>query len=431
MGLTIRNHLVRLFSAAIIDQVLLSGANFLVGLVLIRFTTDPDYAIYVLLQTTLLLVVSAHSALVCGPLAILGPKKTDEDKQAMVRAVRASQNRVLGPIALAALLLPGLAYLTGRLSATLTLVITFAIAAGWTTVQRNYARNVLLLFARVRALVVVDSVYIVVLLCGMMWAAFAFGPPVVWIALTLAIAAWAGATSASRAMAKELTFAKRELGPVWPEMRALGLWALMGSVVYWIFSRSYNYILATRLDLVSVANVNEVRLLVVPAILVTVGLQGLLTPLAASWNAQVGYDGMLRRLTGLLLVVAPCELLYCGGIWLFRDWVVAHVLHKHIGALDPLLMLWVAVAVIALVRDVLLTAVYALGQLKWLAWQISACAAVSLLVMWFAIPFWGAAAALVAQIIGEILNLSGILYLIRKAQVRLRLEGSAACSPGP
>ena len=41
------------FGFAIFDQVVLSLANFLVGFALIRYASDHDYALYVLVQSTL------------------------------------------------------------------------------------------------------------------------------------------------------------------------------------------------------------------------------------------------------------------------------------------------------------------------------------------------------------------------------------------
>ena len=44
----VQSRLLRLFSGTVIDQAMLSAVNFLVGLLLIRYTTDADYASYVL-----------------------------------------------------------------------------------------------------------------------------------------------------------------------------------------------------------------------------------------------------------------------------------------------------------------------------------------------------------------------------------------------
>ena len=425
MALRFRGRIARLLSASVVDQALLSGANFLVGVILVRFTSDRDYALYVLLQATLVLVTSLHNALVCKPLAVLAPRKAPEARRKMIGAVRKSQNRRLWPVLGLALAVTALGRISGMLSTSLTLVTGFGVLAAWTTVQSNYIRNVLLIYSRVRTLVAVDGLYVAILLIGILWAAFGFGTPAVWLAVALMAAAGICAVGGNRAFANTTGWVTGDAGSFWAEMRSLSAWAVIGSVIYWAFSRSYNYILASRLDLSAVASVNAVRLMVMPAVLIPVGLQGMLTPLAAAWNAEEGFDKLVHRLLRLTLLVGALYLVYFALIWAFRDWVTSRVFHKQIVGRDFLLLLWIIVSLVALVREILVSALYAVGHFKWLAWQIGCCAAVALAVMWFGIPFWGAAAVLIALIVGEILNVAGIIYLIRRSQQQFRLCGSA------
>lgn len=431
MALNIRGRLVRLFSATVLDQVLLSGTNFVVGLLLVRFTADSDYAIYILLQTALALIASAHSAAVCSPLAIVAPKKPPDLKQRMVGAIRRSRKRFLRPLALLALVAVAAGYETGILDLTSTWLLAISVAAAWATVERDYLRCVLLIYARVRTLIAVDAVYAIVLLAAMIWAAFGFSKPAIGIVLAMTAAAWACAVASSRALAENPGWLDADAKPMWREMRPLGTWALLGAVIYWIFGRSYNYILASRLNLTAVASVNAVRLMVMPAILITTGLQSILTPLAASWLAEVGLASLMRRLLSIVLVVGAGDLLYFGMIWELRGWITSHLLHKHISERDPLLLLWAGFTIVALLREVIVSAVYALGELKWLARQVAISAAVALCLMWFGMPYLGSPAVLIALIVGEALNATGILHLIRKALRQRSLEASGACTDEP
>ena len=51
----VRRGLFKQFSATVVDQIALSGANFLVGLLLIRQTSDADYGMFVLVQSAITL----------------------------------------------------------------------------------------------------------------------------------------------------------------------------------------------------------------------------------------------------------------------------------------------------------------------------------------------------------------------------------------
>lgn len=426
VGLTVRGKVVRLFSAAIIDQVILSGTRLLVGLLLVRYTADRDYALYVMLQSALALVISLHGGIVCGPLSILAPKKEPESRREMIAAVRASQNRMLWPLVLILLLACGLGYVSGLMSATLALVCGVGVIAAWTAVLLNFGRNALLMYSRLRMLVVIDIVYVGVLLAGVLWASFGSAVPIIWVAVALAAASWISSIGANRVLAPDIGRAGADARPMWREMHGLGFWYVMAIIIFWLYSQSYSYVLASRLSLTAVANVNAVRLMVVPAMLISTGLQGVLTPAAAAWLAEIGFDGMVRRLLALAFLVVLCSIAYLSLTWVFRDWLSVHVLHKRIPDRDYLLLLWVVLAVINVVRDVLGPAINALGKLKWVAWQSGACAVIAILTMWFGIPVWGARAVLIALIAAETLNLAGILHLIRQQQKRSRVMAAPA-----
>lgn len=408
-----RGRVLRLFSTAITDQVLLSGTNFLVGFLLIRFTSDADYGLYVLVQSGLLLLVSAQGAWISGPMAVIAPKKSPEGKRELVGALRNSQRRFLRWSAPATLVLPGLAFVTGHSSGLMAWVTAGAILAGWAALRRDYLRTVLLIYSRPHSLLRVDSIYAGVLLAGILWAAFGTKTAIIWVTFALAVAAWSGAAGAHRALATDPGWVTGDAAPAWREMRTLGWWSLLGAMIYWLFGQSYSYVLASRLDLKAVTDVNAARLLLMPAFVLTIGMQGLLTPTAAAWNAEIGFPRLMRRLLAILAIIGVLDLLYFGFVWLFRDWLVNGVMHKHIDDRDRLLLLWAAVAIIGLMRDVLQCALVALGRLKSMAGQVGISAVVALALMWFGIAWWGAAAVLIGQIVGELVNVAGIIMLLR------------------
>lgn len=405
--------MLRLFSTAITDQILLSGTNFLVGFLLIRFTSDVDYGLYVLVQSGLLLLVSAQGAWVSGPLAVIAPRKSPAGKREMIGAVKDSQRRILRWVVPVTLFLPVLGFFTGRCSGLTAWVLAGAILAGWAALRREYLRSVLLIYSRPHSLLRVDSIYAGVLLAGILWAAFGTRTAIVWATVALAAAAWSGAAGAHRSLAANPGWVSGDAAPVWREMRTLGWWSLLGAMIYWLFGQSYSYVLASRLDLKAVTDVNAARLLLMPAFVLTIGMQGLLTPMAAGWNAEIGFRRLMRRLLGILAIIGTLDLLYFGFVWLFRDWLIGGVLHKHIVDRDRLLLLWAAVAIVGLMRDVLQCALFALGRLKSMAGQVGISAVVALVLMWFGIAWWGAAAVLIGQIVGELVNLAGIIMLLR------------------
>ena len=195
-------------------------------------------------------------------------------------------------------------------------------------------------------------------------------------------------------------------------MRPLAVWATIGAMTYWIYNQSYNYVLASRIDLTAVADVNAARLLLMPTIVLTVGVKTLLVPTAASWLAESSVGRLIRRLLLFATGIALIDVLYFVLLWIFRDFLSHDLMHKTIGNRDVLLILWAILSLIALYRDLLQTGVFALRKFKPLAGVTALSAAVSLTIMWIGIKSWGPAAALMGQVAGEAINLGGVVVLL-------------------
>jgi O-antigen/teichoic acid export membrane protein len=257
-----------------------------------------------------------------------------------------------------------------------------------------------------------DVVYVVTLLVGMALAVLSrpLAGPVAIAALS--VAGFAGALVAHRFLARDPGWVSGDARPFWQEIRTIGLWSLIGAVIYWLFAQSYNYVLATRLDLTAVSDVNAARLVLTPVFVFMNGVNNLLMPVASNWLAEFGLRRMLRRLALLTALICTINLLYFGVVWTLRDWLLVDLMHKHIADQDRLLILWGCVALVFLPREVLQSALWALKRVRSLAWLIGLSAAVSLTLMSLGIAKWGAAAVLIGQVAGESINLVGLALLL-------------------
>jgi O-antigen/teichoic acid export membrane protein len=408
-----RAAVLRLFSTAILDQMLLSAGNLLCGFILIRYTSDFAYGLYVLVQSGTLLVVSSQGSWTAGPLSVMASRKTPEERRATIGAVTLGQARVVRILALVALVVPAGGYLLGYISGLMALVLGCAIVSAWGAMRRDHLRNVLLIYSKPHDLLRADAFYVGILFTGILLASFATNQPIVWATVALAAAGWAGTSSAYRSFAADPGWVAGDGAAAWRELRSFGVWSLLGGAIYWLFGQSYSYVLASRLDLKAVADVNASRLLLMPAFVVAVGIQGLLQPTAARWKVELGFRGLLRRLLLVLLLVGCADILYFGVVWILRDWLTGDLLHKNIGNRDGLLLLWAAVALIGLIRDILQCSLIAVGRFKSMAGQVAISAVVALVLMWFGTPWWGPAAVLIGQIAGELVNVAGIMWLVR------------------
>jgi O-antigen/teichoic acid export membrane protein len=409
--------MLHMFGTGVVDQVLLSGANFLVGFAMIRFTSDVDYGQFVLVQSAVLLMTSAQSAWL-APLCAIIPSKPPDLRQVMVGAVEASQSRFLRRLVLAAVAVPLIGFLAGAWSGVVAIVSEGAIFAAWTALQREYLRSVLVIYGRPQSMLRADMVYAAVLLAAVAFAVFGAKFHSIWAVFALIVAGWAGGRAAYRSFAANPGWVSADATPYWREMRPLAVWSATGAVTYWLLAQSYNYVLATRLDFTAVINVNAARLVMVPVIVFTMGINNLMLPVAANWLAEFGLHQLMRRLAWLTLGIVALDACYFAFAWFFRDWLISDLLHKTIADRDRLLIMWGCVSLIFLFREVLQAALFALKRVKSMAWLIAFSAVVSVLTTWFGIQYWGAVAALNGQVAGECVNLVGLgLLLWRQAKL--------------
>ena len=404
--------LVQMFGTAVIVQVLVSGANFFVGFLLIRHTSDIDYGLFVLAQSTITLLVAAQASWLSGPIAVVAPKKPDEARRLMVGAIEVSQRRFLKFLTLIALAIDAILYLVGYTDRLVSAVIGIAAFAGWMALQREYMRAVLMIYSRTQELLRADMVYVAVLVVGALIAAFGPKPAVLWAVGAVAAAGWLGAHAARRKLAKDPGLQPGDASPFWRELRPLGLWSCVGAIIYWIFSQSYNYILATRIGLSAVADVNAARLLLMPMFVLTIGVKSLMVPSAARWLSESGINALLRRLTIFIGGIVVLDMIYIIFVWFARDWLTTDFFHKTIHDRDRLIILWAIISLIGMVRDLFMCALIALEHFKPMAWLTAASAVISLTLVWIGLPHWGPAAAMIGQIAGESVSLLGVLFMI-------------------
>ena len=413
-----RGRLLKQFSTTVIDQVVLSAANFVVGFLLIRRTSDIDYGMFVLVQSAITLLISAQQSWLSNPLAVIAPAKPAPLRRLLIGSVELSQRRFLRSLALLALVVPPLGYLLHYWTPLEASVVALGIIAAWASLQREYLRGVLLIYARPHLMFRADLLYVFVLLSGAGIAAYGAKPAVVWAVLALIAAAVMGAAAARQSEPGQTVqprFDQVDAGVFWREMRPLAVWATVGAMTYWIYNQSYNYVLASRINLTAVADVNAARLLLMPTIVLTVGVKSLLVPTAAAWLAESSLGRLVKRLLLFATGIAVLDVIYCAAVWIFREWLSVDLMHKTIGNRDLLLLLWACLSLIGLYRDLLQTGLFALRKFRSLAAVTAISAVVSLTIMWFGINKWGPAAALIGQVVGETINLMGVIALLAMA----------------
>lgn len=407
-----QNPLLKFFSSAVLDQAILSAASFGVGLLLIRHTSDRDYGHYVLAQTAILLLISIHGAILGSPLLVTALKRDEAARRDMVGSLNGQHRRLLGRAA-AVTMLAGLALAGGfGLDTALILLGGAFVVTAYTQLRRDFFRTVNLVYMRPQILLSADVLYVSVLLVGVLFAVFIGNSRAAfWALLALGAAAVAGSWPIDRSLARSPGWSGVHVTGIWREMLPLGMWASVGAMIYWTQSQGYNYLLAAKLDVSAVAAVAATRLLMQPVNLLTTGVKSLLIPMSSRWQTEGGMRLMMRNLALFSAGLGLLALIYELVLWLLRDWVLHTVLKKSIAGFDGLLLAWMVVVLLSLVRDMFQSALLIRERFRVLAVIAALSAVVSIGVIWYCLGSMGPAGALLGVVVGEIVNLAGVLLV--------------------
>src|ERR1700683_3539631 len=100
MSVSKSGRVLHFFGIGVLDQILLSDANFIRGFIMNRYSSDVSYGQFVLAQSAVVLMVSAQGAWLSGPVTMIAPAKSAEIRARMIGCLGASQTRLLRRAAL-------------------------------------------------------------------------------------------------------------------------------------------------------------------------------------------------------------------------------------------------------------------------------------------------------------------------------------------
>jgi O-antigen/teichoic acid export membrane protein len=409
-GVLHRARFLHMFSSAVLSQAVLSAASLLVGLLLIRRSSDAQYGAYVLVFNGFLLLTALQSAFFNPSMVIRMTPLDAQGRGEIVGGLFREQLRLLRPLVWLGLATIGALRVAGRIDNATTLLLLLAVAAARATLNREYFRTALLAHRRSHDVLRGDALYVLLLLAGAATATL----------LPLAAAATVAALGLAAVVAGRWLSGQLKREEAWnvdgapgilAEIAPGALWTTAGAAIHWLFSQGYSYLIAATLDLGAVAAVAATRLLLMPINLVSTGVCSLMLPVTAGWLQELGVRAVFRRLLLFAAVLVAGAGCYMVAMWLARDWIFGHVFQKQFAQRDLLLLLWSIVALLMVLRDQLLYLLLARSRFRQLSVLTAASAALSLAVTWFGMLAYGVPGALLGVMAGELLSVVGIVAL--------------------
>lgn len=399
--------LLRIFGSSVIDQAVLSAANFLVGIILIRYAGDSEYGYYILIFNAIMLVTMLQNSFIGTPFVIRLPGIPQEERRQWVGSLLRDQNRAAGW--LIAIALAGIAglWLTEALDVGLVWLSIAAVAAVATSLFREFLRNILLIYQLPHLVLVSDLVYVVGIVAG---SILAVQYPMAAMVVVLAVAASALlAAYVLRYVMRSMIDRQAAPGRLW-SIAPIGAWAATGAAVYWIFNQGYSFIAAGTLSIAAVAALAAARLIMMPVNLLCSGVQKQLTSMASQWLHDDGAVATLRRLLRFAAILGAGVIVYALIAWLFRDWIFVDLLRKSDTQNNLFLILWAAIFFIKALRDPPMLLLMMRQRFRVLTFSSLVCALLSLVLSYTFMLEYGAVGALWGILAGEVLSLLTTLY---------------------
>lgn len=389
--------LAKLFGSSVVDQALLSAANFAAGLSLIRYASETQYGYYILAFNTMMLLTTLQGTFIGTPLVMRLPSLTEAERRQWLGSLWRDQRRIGMGAGLLALLVAGGVWASGRVGQPLILfaAIPFVLAA----LYREYFRGVLLMYHRPQAVLLADAFYVVVLLAG---CGLALHSPIA--AAIMLVASTIGSVLSGRAMGAHLRpdIDWSSAGGRLYKIAHVGFWAASGGVIYWCFNQGYNMVAAATLNLAAVAALSASRLILMPINLLSAGVQKQLTPLASSWIHTFGARRALRRLLVFSAGIGALTVVYAGVVWLMRDWIFLSLMHKNFPQRDTLLLLWCGLFLLMVMREPPMLLVVLRGRFRLLTSATLVCAVLSLVSSFVGMRQLGPMGAIIGILVGEV-----------------------------
>jgi O-antigen/teichoic acid export membrane protein len=411
-------------SGAVLSQALVSGANFLVGLMLIRRTPHAQYGYYVLIITAVQLLTQLQLSFINPSLVrCLALSDRGTRREFVGGAYREQQRWVLvAAIAAGVVLLP-LWYWKVLDSAT-TLIVLVALFTVLTTLYREYFRMVLLAYRIPLKAFQADVIY-VVMLCGGAYLATLSDAPARTAALTLGISALVGGWLLSGMVRRHEGWVNDGAPHVLREMAPFGTWAVIGAGIHWTFAQGFIYIVAGTLSVNAVAAVSATRLLLMPVNLMSSGLGTMTFPTVSHWLHEHPVNEVFKRLSWLAAGIAAMGAIYVIVMWFSRDWIFVNITKGQFEHRDTLLLLWSGIFLLMGVRDQMLYLPAACGRYRIMAALTLATAVFSLVTCYVCMRIFGVVGALIGVLSGEAFNILGFVLLSLREIAIAKRDGHA------
>ena len=399
----ISRRLAQATAFAISDQAATSVASFIANAILIHYASKTSYGIYVVAMSTLVLIASTVDVLFSLQMTYLTPHHPAQDQKAFCAALRSAQTYTSVALAIVICCVSLVAGACQLISPAM-MRMGVIIAAGSLFISwQEYYRSLLFLFDSAGAAFFLGMVQIVV------WMSVAAAA--IWHLTPLPMneSVLSGyCIGAAVAAAVGYVIAPLPPRPSWSQVRAAaaeaweqGSWSLLGSIISWLQTQSFAWLLAVLASAAAAAEASFAKLFFAPLGLMLSAVNRVARPTLGKVYAKSGERAAVGQGRQLLMAMIALVAVYCPTILVLKDWVIAKAAVTGYANASALIVAWGVVTAVQVTRwnSTLLLGVLRRNRQMTTVQMVSAAAA--LVASFAAIPRLGPMGAILSVGIGE------------------------------
>ncbi len=261
---------------ATIDQILLSGLNLLISIVLIKTVSKTEFGLYSIFFPITLFMLSIQAAVITTPLAVLLITKRGDEKRKYAGALFFGQYLLILPLAFIGIIGGVITCYFNLLESSASAIIVAISLASIGILCREFLRAYFFANETPNTVLIIDGLYFV-LITTLGFLAYTF------IQLDVAVVFFlmglcSFLTGIFFINRNKWNISRSDIKSSYSENWKYGKWSLIGVTVTHIQTYSYLYLLGIMVSSVAVADVSAARLLLMPLVLAPAGWKKVILP---------------------------------------------------------------------------------------------------------------------------------------------------------
>lgn len=397
------------FMGAILTQGLLSGTSLIIKIYIARQAIKSEYGIFVVGFSTILIFNSVQSALVNSPLTVILPEKTGQERHEFISGLGLGQWLFLIPLVLfIAIGILTYSAIQGDVHDFMWMLPLVGVILA--SLLREFTRVVNYANLLIGKILLGDIIFVACALAGM----FFLGQnkligginAIVVLGIAYFFSAVFSYIISRHRYNFRLDWIKRSFGETWK----LSRWALVGIAGYNLRTRGYIYIISLVLGLVSTADVDAARLLLMPFILLIFSSQRIFL----AKGAQIRNESITKYKNFVIMFILFFNLawiVYVGLLYLFNDNIIKLVFTDKYLNISKYVVYFAFLSLLHIYSVIFNLSLQVFKEFKMLACFGCSNAVITLLLCLFLTKKMGIEGSLISLMVGEVVMI--ILSFIR------------------